>query len=192
MIWVANDVFFNGDAPLGFMDNERGGATLYCAREFGIKDGRFTTTFRVFDVTVNGDDGEPHVAFVRSGSADYFDELTQCVLDESVIRAMRDTCRELWAIPRVLGTERQLAVLKEAGITDYPTACLYLRYAGLYEDDLNGRPYRYGSDWLDPKLPKSAYRRVGKIVTALDAAPTIEQAVARYLETNPDTVYGER
>lgn len=265
MIRMASDVSFEGNAPLGIVDDGCGDVRCYCVNDFGIKDGRFSTGFieflvepaidedevermlteRIewyledcgarerlemcerFDCSPNnlpyeyakeyvsdfdGDAfaalnewldgvesnaaGKPFLTHAGGGQHDMFDELTSFVLDESLVNEICHIWRNWHLNDLTPGTERQMAALRDAKIDgrlgSYEQQCDYLKSIGLYEDELDGKPYAYGSGWVTRELPTDIYERVSAIVDALYAAPRLEQAVAQYLEANPDAMHGNR
>lgn len=262
---MASDVSFEGNAPLGIVDDGCGDVRCYCVHGFGIEDGRFTASFNKFlvepaidedeaermlterlewyledcgaqerlemcerfDCSPNnlpyayvkeymndfGDSafaalndwldgvesnavGEPFLTDAGGGQHDMFDELTSFVLDESLVNEIRHIWRNWHLNDLTPGTERQMAALRDAKLDvrlgNYEQLCDYLKSIGLYEDELDGKPYIYGSGWVTRELPTDICERVRAIVGALHDAPRPEQAVAQYLETNPDALHGNR
>lgn len=61
------------------------------------------------------------------------------------------------------GTPEQEEAIKEYTKTnryDYTAVCEYLKSIGLYEVDLNGEPYRYGTKWLYEAIPNEDLNRI--------------------------------
>lgn len=265
MVYMANNVFFEGDAPLGIVDDGCGDVRCYCVDDFGIENGRFSASFHEFLVEpaidedeaermlterlecyLDGADaqerlelcerfdcspnnlpyeyakdyvsafdydafaalndwvegvasnaiGKPLIVLAGGGQHDMFDELTSFLLDESLVNEIRHIWRNWHLNDLTPGTERQMAALREAKLDgrlgSYEQQCDYLKSIGLYEDELDGKPYVYGSGWVTRELPTDIYERVGAIVGALYDSPSLEQAVAQYLEANPDALHGNR
>lgn len=46
----------------------------------------------------------------------------------------------------------------------YEQACAYLKSVGLYEVQHEGKPYRYGSDWIYSQIPKKDLKRIQEIM----------------------------
>ena len=67
------------------------------------------------------------------------------------------------------GTIEQENALKEAvkngeltsyGANNYENTCNYLKSIGLYEVEVDGKPYRYGSGWLVREIPEDDLERI--------------------------------
>lgn len=67
------------------------------------------------------------------------------------------------------GTITQENALKEAvkngeldsyGANNFENTCNYLKRAGLYEVEVDGKPYRYGSGWLVREIPEGDLERI--------------------------------
>ena len=61
------------------------------------------------------------------------------------------------------GTPEQEAYLKGKGLlgaSKYEEACQALKEAGLYEVKYNGKPYKYGHDWLKREIPQEIIEEI--------------------------------
>ena len=67
------------------------------------------------------------------------------------------------------GTRQQEDALKQAvaegklksyGANNYTESCEYLKSIGLYEVEVNGQPYKYGSGWLHENIPEEDLERI--------------------------------
>ena len=67
------------------------------------------------------------------------------------------------------GTIEQEDALKEAvkngeltsyGANNYENTCNYLKSVGLYEVEVDGKPYKYGSGWLVREIPEDDLERI--------------------------------
>lgn len=47
---------------------------------------------------------------------------------------------------------------------DYSEACIILKCAGLYEVEVDGKPYQYGHGWLYREIPEVSLNRIKKII----------------------------
>lgn len=63
---------------------------------------------------------------------------------------------------------------KHNGSYDYTKVCDYLKEKGLYEVDLNGEKYRYGSSWLYREIPEGDLRRIMEIVGEQEITEMLE------------------
>lgn len=67
------------------------------------------------------------------------------------------------------GTPEQEAAIeewkKQGNKFDYKKACEYLQAIGLYEVDLNGKPYKYGHAWLYQPIPESDLARIKELLS---------------------------
>lgn len=66
------------------------------------------------------------------------------------------------------GTPEQEAAIEaweaQGNRYDYTKACEHLKSVGLYEVELNGKPYRYGSAWLHQDIPEADLARIKEII----------------------------
>lgn len=66
------------------------------------------------------------------------------------------------------GTPEQEAAIeewkKQGNKYDYTKACEYLQTIGLYEVDLNGKPYKYGHTWLYQPIPENDLARIKELL----------------------------
>ena len=79
--------------------------------------------------------------------------------------------RELWQKHHLnsmhAGSPKQEEYLIEHGVKDYAEACKKLKEAGLLEDEsyiYNGKPYRYGTDWLRRDIPEKDLERIKELL----------------------------
>jgi len=85
-----------------------------------------------------------------------------------------DTIYRLWKEYHLndmhAGTKEQEAevnkYLEETGkVYDYIDVCNHLKDVGLYEVQVNGNPYRYGSSWLYWEIPEDDLNLIKSIIT---------------------------
>jgi len=71
------------------------------------------------------------------------------------------------------GTPEQERCLESAPVKvmDYDVACDYLKANGLYEVELDGKPYRYGESWLYEPIPPSVLSAIRKVLAIKTEAP---------------------
>lgn len=96
----------------------------------------------------------------------------QCLDDEAFVKlaAENKLLKELirlWEAYHLndlhAGTPEQEKALNEVNLrraSDYDKACDYLKSIGLYEVEYKGKPYRYGSGWINYLIPQDDLEKI--------------------------------
>lgn len=130
---------------------------------------------------INGFTGEEYKSFTVSGniwSSNHTDICCggQCL--ETIAEYIKnneefDFIYDMWQKYHLnglhAGTKEQESVLKKAtengilsscGANNYKECCDYLKEIGLYEVEVNGKPYKYGTGWLHENIPEEDLERI--------------------------------
>lgn len=106
-----------------------------------------------------------HTDCIYSGQC--LDEIAEIFMHNPVFKKIYEWWKLYHLNDMHAGTPEQERAVEEYKKTheyDYTEVCEYLKTIGLYEVDLNGKPYRYGHAWLAEEIPESVLKEMRKLL----------------------------
>ncbi len=110
-----------------------------------------------------------HTDIVAGGQMFDAVELSQIEARSSLFATIKELWRKYHLNDMHAGTPEQEEALEKANLLsvndfDFDKACEFLKNAGLYEVEYEGKPYRYGSGWLHFSISKKDLEKIHLIL----------------------------